>query len=625
MVEDDRTVMGALLRKELREQRRILWVFTLLFGMGIALELATEVPDQRTLDRTFDVFIDGGAWGAFVGFLISIWVANELFIREIDEGTLGFYDSLPASRDALFGVKMLVIFIIYQLFALASVGFGFALHWLSATSLDAHGYPGILLPYLALNGLGVLIILPMAILLSFLRSLAWLVALLISLVWALIGALWPSLGWLNLFAVFEPTFEGSRRIIPAEVWGWSLFGALCLVGSWLLFRGGMDRIAALMEKVPGIVRGGLWTVGMGVLLTGVYDLADREDFEFDEAYFADGTISTSSSRHYAFSYPTHLAARAEELQRAADPIHEQVREFLGAEAGNRITVDLSGAARGTEGVSFARTIRVDLPSHSDIEELTAIFGHETVHVFINRLTRERVASASGFFEEGLSSYIEHRFFRAAGSLEGFRIVAGAMRDRLNLTFNEITDTDELARQFDEHLVYILSEIFFSAVVERYGDAAPGLILTRIGRPDHDDSPSGVELWRDGFQAAGFNFDQTVADFYRILMHEEKTHAEIIRRLPRLRADFRVEDELYRIEPIYEGEVEEGWNVNCRVRISPEFSLGDLEWLYPDEEGVFWVERDDWGGTFEVQLGLVNDELNAGVWERWIEPALDEDS
>jgi hypothetical protein len=616
-------MMIALLRKELREQRRVIVVCGLLVLSSLCLELLTNVPDQRPLSQSFEGWVGGGGGASFVLLLLCIWIAGDLIVREVDEKTIYFFDSLPTSRDALFLAKFAVAFSILLVIELAGLGVAAGMQWLSSTSLESGGYATVLLPTLVADSAQIFIVLSLALLLAFLRGFAWLMAFLLMIAWETIEVHAPGLAWLNLTTLGAPVFEGSRRLLPERLWLDLVIGGACFGAAWLLFRGGRDSLLRLVERLPALVTALLWILGLTAFGVGQYALpeSDDDDVEQEEVTFPEWNTSTGSSRYYQFSYPTNLSSRAEQVLAAADDAHQRVRDFLGTHESHRIPVDLSGADKGTAGTSLARAIRVDLASSSDISELTAILAHETVHVFVDRLTRERVSGDSEtgrFFHEGLATYVEHRFFRRPEEQRRYRLIAGVMRARDEVRFEEAIVTSSLNRRLDHELAYILGAVFFRAVVDRYGDDAPGRVLAAIGRPAHDEELVDLVLWRDAFQASGYDLDQAVAEFYLALDEEKNAHRDRLGELPRLYGAFSVEDEHFRIEPIYDGHT--SWQVICRVRGSPDASSLRYDRLESDEQGVFQADEwlyDDEG--FGYQLGLADPTTGAEIWEAWVEP------
>src|SRR5215813_6931569 len=117
----------------------------------------------------------------------------------------------------------------------------------------------------------------------------------------------------------------------------------------------------------------------------------------------------------------------------ADEVHESVRKFLGASPDDtKIVVDMGGAAPHDAGNAYWKTIRMNLAASDNADRLAAVLGHETTHVYADRMSDTRLTSdfnSTRFFHEGLATYVENRLFGSDETVRPKRIVAAVMRSR----------------------------------------------------------------------------------------------------------------------------------------------------------------------------------------------------
>ena len=95
-----------LLRKELREQRPVLFFGLFLVALDLVSLGLSEAPDLRPLAVTLAPALHE-SWRVTL-FLLAFALATGLLRREEDEGTLEFLDALPVTRTRLFLVKVAV-------------------------------------------------------------------------------------------------------------------------------------------------------------------------------------------------------------------------------------------------------------------------------------------------------------------------------------------------------------------------------------------------------------------------------------------------------------------------------------------------------------------------------------
>ena len=96
-------MMGTLLRKELRSLRPFLGLVLFVEALSAVDELTTRQPDLRPLAVTIGEDIASASESRYLMFILSLALAAGLLVREHDEGTLEFLDSLPLSRSRVLG------------------------------------------------------------------------------------------------------------------------------------------------------------------------------------------------------------------------------------------------------------------------------------------------------------------------------------------------------------------------------------------------------------------------------------------------------------------------------------------------------------------------------------------
>ncbi len=445
----------------------------------------------------------------------------------------------------------------------------------------------------------------------------------------------PSIAVLDLFAVAEPHFEGDRWIVPRQMLAVQMtVGVVSLAIAYGMFLGMGDHLLRGFQRLTQSRFGNACLLAGGLT---VAILIGSLAFRFMEAEYGDDdsdqngvtiiypTWSTSRSRteHYEFIYPTNLASRARNLIDDADSVHESVRAFFDADAGATIVVDATSFLPRHAGVAYWDKIRLNLAVTDNNETLRSILGHETSHVFLERLADSRLAdqiNSTRFFHEGVASYVEYHLFNPEQHVDSLRSVAAVMHSRDEVEFAEMVDARLLSARRDTDLVYPLGEIFVEALVERYSEPAMGNIVRALVRDDAPKNLTGLELWRDVFQACNYNLDDVVDEFFAKLDMEVERHRELIDRLPRLRGVFSHDNAFVyvnvRWEPL------DGWEPVCRFRQSEDESdrlylLGES-----DEGDLFGQDRSSFpGSSLWYQLGL-SDGNSRVIYEPWLQVTLD---
>ncbi|HET9452000.1 MAG TPA: hypothetical protein VFO83_14010, partial [Aggregicoccus sp.] len=520
------------------------------------------------------------------------------------EGTLEFLDALPVTRARLFAVKLAVALPVVLVYPVGADVLQFLLHAASRTSLDPGMHLGVLgaevllfaAEALVVLSLGLLLraalvvcTLALGLLLSHLRSLSWLVLGVLTLGVLLLEERLPFLGSLDPVALARPDFVGSRWRVPWAALRLQLPLALAMLLAALgLYAGwGEGRLAAIGRRLDGrftrwLVRVGTVGVAFACIALVMERASDGDDApaaaEGSRATYPEATTAQALTEHYLFRYPTPLAAQAAPVLEAADGVFETVRTFLGAPAQEEpVVADLSGSARHTAGTAYWETLRMGLEDEPG--QLRATLAHETSHVLARRLAGasagERLYELR-LFNEGLSTYVEQRFYPVEGEAERLHFVAGAMQARGQVRLEELLSPALLTRTRDSNLVYPLGALLVEALVQRYGDDAPGRVLRALGRPGAPEELSTPERWQDTFDAAGMDLSRVVDGLYARLDALAKEHAETIAALHRPRGVLVRQDDALWVRPRLDGPLPEGWRIVCRFRTREDSPLSEYD-------------------------------------------------
>ena len=131
--------MIILIRKELHSLIPMMWLAGFLALFPWSALWATTFSDQGGLTSWWtlaDQDIKGSAEFFQMLFIATVSAAHGLLLKEKDDGTLEFLDSLPAGRSRLFLAKAIALQAPVLVFGVADFGATAAELWLSRTSLD---------------------------------------------------------------------------------------------------------------------------------------------------------------------------------------------------------------------------------------------------------------------------------------------------------------------------------------------------------------------------------------------------------------------------------------------------------------------------------------------------------
>ena len=281
---------------------------------------------------------------------------------------------------------------------------------------------------------------------------------------------------------------------------------------------------------------------------------------------------------------------------------------------------LNAQLHGLGGTANWKRVNLNLAHGDSADELDAILGHETTHVYIDVLSESRMAekfNSTRWFHEGLASYVEHRFFRPPDAVKKLRRLAAAAHKRKSAEWDDLVDNTEWSRRRDSNLAYPLGEVFVHVLVQEHGDTAPARLLRAAGRKNLPENLAGVTLWRDLFQHCGWDLATTVDGYYAFLRAlAEGEFREFVESLPRVSGRVSNDDGEITIEPIVRGELPAGCRVVCQLRRQSGDSEPDF--IQPRRDGeVFRASRSSLpGGTFWYQLGIKSPLTDLPVFEEW---------
>ena len=621
----------ALVRKELRDQRPFVALGIFLCVAELLEFLFLGMPDQRPISVNWTKEIATQGFGVMM-LLIALAMAWGLLVREHDERTLEFLDGLPISRPAQFATKVVTGLAVLMIYPVFFLGIVLIEHLLSRNSLDRSFHLQPLAMQLALMLVASAFVLSVGMVLSFLRRLGWLV-----LAALLVGyfALENREPWVRNFSPVQllvPEYFGLHWRWPGRLLRFQLpVLAVCLASAGVLYSGRFEdwlrwiarALSTRLAKVGMVVTAiGLFIV-FGTELTRRYgpkaqaasqaNAGDEEEDDEDDASSTRQRVEfdrprpiSSETRHYRFSYLSTAQTRAAPLLDRADHVFETVQMFFRAPPGDPVAVDLTGSMTNTAGTAFWNTVRMDPQPGETPEALAAVLGHETTHVFVQRLARANESSVSGRLwplDEGLASYVEHRFFLPESALERQERIVAALRVRRELNVDELVFPDRLLRARGRDMVYPIGRLFVDVLVRRYGDDAPARIFVESGKRELPPNLDSEGLWTELFQANGFDLGLVADDFYGAAERLARKHRAWVDRLPRPRGAVEVKRSWIVVRASLDGPLPEGWSVVCRHRPADDSPL-DRYREASGADGVFrWQRSEVSGQRIWYQLGL----------------------
>lgn len=626
-------MMRALIAKELRALRPMALCIVGVYALSILYMLATEMPDKQRFDPA-DWLAEHRGSTVVVTLVFGLMIGAGVLVNESTQGTLRFLDGLPVSRTRIFVAKVAAAFAVIALVPLVDFPGTLLFDWLSRTSVDG--------PYpwrfagteLWLQIVAGVFIVAFAMAISFTRN--WFALVSGLLFW---GYLWLRQHDVPHVALFDSSdllavgLDGSRIIIP---WGHLLahgVGTVALLGiAWVGFQHLGDRAhfaAQRMGKtrVLRFLGGGLLLVAPVVWIAVLVRLSgDSEDRDAKNARMPLGeeAFGRHETAGYEFLFRSAQREQARPLFAEADAIHKTVADFFGAPPPKaRIVVDLaSPVIPHAAGQTNWTKIRMPLHPGQTLGQLRQILGHETVHVFIEQLSNNRLEphfAAIRFLHEGLATYVEKEHFSTETERARDRRSVAAAWARGRVPFELLSDNKKLIRQRDPSLVYPLGEVFVRALVETHGPEAPARLLRAFGRHAAPIGLSGAALWRDTAQAAGLDLDRIVAAYEGACATIASEEKDFVEQLPRLSATVAIEGADIVIRPKFEGTAP--GEIVCLVEIEDPLTT-ETPVLPKRADGSFALPRARLPKpVVRYLLGWHTSETTQPVFEPWAQAAL----
>jgi hypothetical protein len=618
-------MIRSLLRKELRSLAPFLGLVLFLIALNWADEFVTKYPDQHALsklmehDRAEHVML----------FAFAFALAAGLLVRERDEGTLSFLDALPVSRAQVFACKALPALAVLWLIPLSDLVLKVLLHHWSKTSLETQSPVPLFVTATFLDVVSCVVYFSFALALSFLRRFAFLALGLVLCAYLFLQELHvPLVPLFDILSLGEPVFRGRAWLLPKAKLLIHLSLALGSMAvafiSFQMMGDSSQRLAERLKRRRGaIVLTALGTAAAVLVWVGLFIFwSVRSASEKpNEVHYETWPTSRANTARYQFLYRENEAGKLNQLLSRADAAEARVRTFLSAAPISRIEADLTGSAPRTAGVAHWKTVQMDLAAAgNDAEALTAVLGHETTHVYIDHEGQSRLEedfNSTRFFHEGLASYVEYHLFRPTNQLSSLRRVAAVMRSRREVTLEELLDSDALTLKRDTDLVYPLGEVFVDALVQRYGESAPGKVVKAFARPNAPRSLHGVALWQDVLQACGYNLSAVEDVFYAELDRALAEQRQFVENLPRLRGAVMYQPGQVTLRAAYDGRAP--GRVVCRFRSSAETPARLYHYAFSAEGDVFSVSNAHLPHrSFWYQLGWRVRGASQTIWEPWVE-------
>lgn len=600
----------SVLWKEWMSLRPFAWLLIALFVAGLILVQATEYFDEypfwgNVISDPFSV--------AVVTFILSMVVALGLMVRESDEGTLLYLDGLPVRRLTVYFSKWLIaVFLILCLNFLWVIE-GLIYDWFSRTSAS---------PPTPWRSIGVFVVLESFLSIFFVTLLVGFSFLRRGALLAL-GAVFWFVYWLKSMQVPYAELLDPFLLIqtPAEMdshWEWPVLqlivmGVILFLVWWIgygLFSirlGWSSNFSRLMRDTWwGKLTGGcsiilIVAIWLGLLTVTSWDEGIEEaqeaiaDYEAEKELVREGNnVLTEESGNFRFIYRGKAAKRMKRVVAGADPVFETVADFLRVPEEIRedlITVDLSSPlASHNAGQAYWKKIRMALPDKPGKgkkreAETFAILGHEVAHVFNDQLTKGRLEesfSSARWFHEGLASYIEFKFFRAAGAENEYLRWVGLASLWGEVHFSEMVENNVFSSLRDPFLAYPAGYLWVDSLVRVYGEEAPANLLAAIGREDGPRKLQGMALWRDACLACDYDLERVRSDFRAQLKNLREKYEKRLGALPEVTEGTAAREEgKIVITPDFpedwKKDIPEGFSLICRMR--PRLDAAPMQWRY----------------------------------------------
>jgi len=628
-------MIRSLIRKELRALQPFIILLVFLLVVDFVSIAITEFPDDYGILRWFG---DSPLTANLVIYaIIAYALAQGVLMRERAEDTLEFLDALPLTRHHVFWIKFGAASCVLMSMVLLDTALYFAFHVWSTESHTPELYPQFWWPRLVILLWMTFVYLSIGLLASFFGRFGLiLIFVLLLVVFFLRQTGQPVADLIDPFTAGKASLDGSRLIIPWQILQYQLaLGGGCLLMAWIAFlrlgmpraKGGFWRRTAMPLFILcclGVF--GAWCVLM-VTFSGDEESVAANELDTSEPIYPDYQTTRARNEDFVFIYPNERAGKAEQLVSTSMDVHNTVLRFLGAERRSDLVVDLTSTSPRHAGTAYWKRIRMNLDAGETSAELDAILGHELTHVYIDQMSDDRVSdtfNSTRFFHEGLASYIEYRFFRAADDLKNIRRLAAAAYDRDDVDFATVIDSSALAGRYTGEWVYPLGEAFIAGVVDRFGDDAPRKLIRAFAREDAPRDLDSMPLWQDTFQACGYNIEEAIAAFFALLDREATTtHRAWLDQLPHLAGQVIRRGDEIGIRITRRHSDDEGAPLDHEdlvVRFRSVASEPESQYLSitADSEGTAWISSARFQrGSFWYQIGYRDEGLMFPVFDPWV--------
>lgn len=622
--------MSVLLAKELRALRPYFWLVVVLCVVTTGFELCSGFPDAQPFDPAKWLKEDHEG-AVFEILLIALMCTAGLLINEAEHGTLAFLDGLPLSRTRLFLAKAGAGFLVVVTLVLIGMSEEAAFGWLSRTSTSGPFPWKFLFVETGLLIAAGFYVFAAGLALSFLRR--WLLLGVGIILW---GMLWLRARQAPYVSLFDPTdlvrpaLDGLQpRISWAHLATQLSAGVALLAIAWVGFcrLGGRHAISARGWR--RILVGAGWlavpVVWIGVIMSSKPERETpdevRRKHPGGEREF--GRLTTS---HYEFIFREGQRRQAMELSRTADDIRDEVAGLFGApRTADRIVVDLaSRVMEHAAGQADWKKIRLPLALNPTLAEQRQVLGHETTHVFIDLVSDERASqnfNRTRWFHEGLASYVDARFFSPPNERAKHERAAAITHAWGPVSFTQLCDSKTWDRERSGDLVYPLGLVWCAALVEAYGDEAPGRVTRALANRAVLTAPSAEASWRTALQSCGYDLERVNAGFDAALAAAVITHRAWIDKVPRLSATLTFTPTEILLRPTWTGEAPGRLLARVNPK-SPETDPLAEPTLRPDARGVFHIPRTHvTGPNVWYQIGWQIPDARVPIFEAWKEEAV----
>ncbi len=638
--------MIELIRKEVRAIAPMIWlaVFLALFPwLGI---WTNGFPDQGGPSHWWTQpqvnHSDSVDFFQFL-FIAIVSAAHGILLKEKDDGTLEFLDSLPAGRSRLFLAKAIALQAPVLAFGLADlVATAFEL-WLSRTSLDPRWHAQWLGRGVGLVMVGGWAFAGLGMALGFLRRFA---VMALMLWYALyLGLSQAGISWadhLNLFGFARDDYYGLDWLAPWPEIRRLLVTGLCAYGiAWLgwLGTGGSARlssgatqaravvavIGAVTAVVSAIAAMVLWMFAHWNEIETAAQTEISDSTEVADAAFPEAPPFRMRTEHFDIIAPSSQRTQAESLASQADTVLRQVSDFLQIPPPpGRIVADFTAQSPHALGLAGWKRINLMLARIPDKgTDSQAVLGHELTHVFIDLGSDQKASdrfTSTRWFHEGLASYLEYRFWRSPDELRTFRRAAAVAHHRRQSNFDTLADNHRFTHLYDPNLVYSLGEAWCHALVRHHGDSAPGtLVKTLATATPASPAASPLELWQTVMAAADFDYASVLEEYRRVLDTWATEESDFIASLPPLRPRLITRNSrFFGVEVASDSPLPSG--ARTIVLFRKQGATMGLDYQYADhrDDGIHWVQRDNFPHReLEVIVGLQTEPTAPAHFHEWV--------